>query len=173
MDRNLCNLPCSPERRPSDDGLAGAHWTDRTTISPTRGSGARVPNLWPLSIFYFMYPRKKGDADVIRKCDEFAPADVMKALHLKEEVISKDELSRAEWFWNRRPNVLCDKWTFVSCFVIGFFCFLYFVPTNVPACLVWIVAGLSFAGVESVRLTRWQMEYKASIKRVIVYVPER
>jgi hypothetical protein len=114
-----------------------------------------------------MYPRKKGDADLLRKYDELPPKDLMKILQLERAAINRDELSRAEWFWNRRPKIMIESLAFFCCYIFGFLCLIYLFPTA-PTCLVWMVAGMSCAVADCIRLARWKKEYKASIKRVII-----
>ena len=63
--------------------------------------------------------------------------------------------------------------TFYFGYIVVFFVLLYLVPKNVRSFLLWFVAGVSCAFVDSVRIDRWRNEYKASIKRVIVHRAER
>jgi hypothetical protein len=117
---------------------------------------------------FLMYPLKKGDADLLRKYDELPPEDLMKILQLERAAINRDELSRAEWFWNRRPELMIENRPFLCCYILGFFCLLYLASTAVPTCLVWMVAGMSCAVVDYIRFVRWRNEYKSSIKRVFI-----
>ena len=117
----------------------------------------------PLSCF--MYPRKKAGADPLWNCDELPPGDLLKSLHLERAAINQDEFARAEWFWNRRPKILCENWMFFLCYIVVFVCLVYLVPESIPLLLVWMVAGISCAFVDGVRLDRWRNEYRSSIKR--------
>jgi hypothetical protein len=79
-------------------------------------------------------------------------------------------------FWNRRAKILCDNLTCVFCYIIVFLCLICLLcryPESVPLLLVWMVAGVSCAFVDCVRLDRWTNEYKSSIKRAIVHLLER
>jgi hypothetical protein len=120
---------------------------------------------------HIMYPRKTVGADAIY--DELPPGDVIKSLHLERAAINQDEFSRAEWFWNRRPKLLCETLTFYFCYIVVFCCLFYLVPKNVPLVLLWFVAGVGCAFVDCVRIDRWRNEYKSSIKRVILHRSER
>jgi hypothetical protein len=118
-----------------------------------------------------MHPRKTFGADPID--DELPPGDVIKSLHLERAAINQDEFSRAEWFWKRRPKVLCETLIFYFCYIVVFCCLLYLVPKNIPSFLLWFVAGVCCALVDCVRIDQWRSEYKSSIKRVIVHRSER
>ena len=121
--------------------------------------------------FQFMSPRKTVSAASIY--DERPPGEVIKSLHLERAAVNQDEVSRAEWFWNRRPKVLCETVTFYFCYIVVFFFLLYFVPKSVPSFLLWFLAGVSCAFVDCIRIDWWRNDYKASIKRVIVHRSER
>ena len=119
-----------------------------------------------------MYSRKKVDADSIWKYDELPPppADLLKSLHLGQAPISHSEFLRAEWFWNRRPKVLSESLVFFFCYLTVFVCLLYYVPETIPLLLFWIVAWVSCAFVDRIRLNRWRNEYESSITRVIIHL---
>ena len=121
--------------------------------------------------FQFMSPRKTVSAASIY--DERPPGEVIKSLHLERAAVNQDEVSRAEWFWNRRPKVLCETLTFYFCYIVVFLFLLYLVPKNIPSFLLWFVAGVSCAFVDCVRIDRWRNDYKSSIKRVMVHRSER
>jgi hypothetical protein len=121
--------------------------------------------------FHFMSPRKTVSAVSIY--GERPPGEVIKSLHLERAAINQDEFSRAEWFWNRRPKVICETLTFYFRYIVVFFFLLYLVPKNVPSFPLWFVAGVSCAFVDCVRIDRWRNEYKSSIKRVNVRRWER
>jgi hypothetical protein len=106
-------------------------------------------------------------------CDKQPPGDVIKSLHLERAAINQDAFSRAGWFWNRRPKVLCETLTFYFCYTVVFVYLLYFVPNNVPSFILWFVAGVIFGIVDCIRIDRWRNEYKSSIKRAIVHLLER
>jgi hypothetical protein len=92
---------------------------------------------------------------------------------LERAAINQDEFSRAEWFWKRRPKVLCETLIFYFCYIVVFCCLLYLVPKNIPSFLLWFVAGVCCALVDCVHIDQWRNEYKSSIKRVIVHRSER
>jgi hypothetical protein len=119
-----------------------------------------------------MYPRKIVGADSTWNYD-VPPRALIKSFHLERSPINQDEFSRAEWFWNRRPKVLSENLTCVFCYMIVFLCLLYRLPESVPLLLVLMVAGVSCAFVDCVRLDRWRHEYRSSIKRTILHLLER
>jgi hypothetical protein len=122
-----------------------------------------------------MYPRKKVGTYFTWNY-AVPPRALMNSFHFERAQINQDEFSRAEWFWNRRPKILCDNLTCVFCYIIVFLCLICLLcryPESVPLLLVWMVAGVSCAFVDCVRLDRWTNEYKSSIKRAIVHLLER
>ena len=64
-----------------------------------------------------MYPQKK-----VGTCFTWnyavPPRALMNSFHFERAQINQDEFSRAEWFWNRRPKILCDNLTCVFCYII-------------------------------------------------------
>jgi hypothetical protein len=114
-----------------------------------------------------MYPRKKVGAYPPWN-DDLAPDDLIKSLHLEQAAINQDEFARAKWFWNRRPKLLWANWIFFFCYIVGFVCLAYLLPESVLTLLVWMVAGISCAFVDGVRLERWRIEYRSSIERIII-----
>ena len=115
-----------------------------------------------------MYSRKKVGADPIWKYEELPPGALIKSLHLEPAAIDRDEFSRAEWFWSRRPKVLSESVSSFFCYVIVLVCLLYSVPET-----IWILAGVSCAFIDHFRLNRWRNEYESSIKGIVVRLSER
>jgi hypothetical protein len=113
-----------------------------------------------------MHQRKTVGADSIY--DERPPGDVIRSLHLERAAINQDEFSRAEWFWNRRPKLVCETLIFYFLYIAVFCGLFYLVPKNVLLFFLWFVAGVGCALVDCVRIDRWRNEYKSSVKRVIV-----
>ena len=95
------------------------------------------------------------------------------SLQLERALINQKEFSRAEWFWSRRPKLLCENLVLFFCYLTVLVCLFYFIPQTISLLLVWMVAGASCAFVDFVRLNRWRNEYGSSIKRVIVHLRER
>jgi hypothetical protein len=60
-----------------------------------------------------MYPRKKVGTYSFWNY-AVPPRTLMDSLHLERALINQDESSRAVWFWNRRPKLLCETLTSVS-----------------------------------------------------------
>jgi hypothetical protein len=120
-----------------------------------------------------MYSRKKVDVDPIWKYEELPPGALIKSLHLEPAAIDQDELSRAEWFWSRRPKVLSESVSSFFCYVIVLVCLLYSAPETIWLLLLWILAGVSCASIEHIRLSRWRNEYESSIKAIVVHLSER
>jgi hypothetical protein len=85
-----------------------------------------------------MSPRKTVSA--VSFDGERPPGEVIRSLHLERAAINQDEFARAEWFWNRRPKVLCETVTFYFDYIVAFFSLLYLVPKSVPLFLLWFLA---------------------------------
>ena len=120
-----------------------------------------------------MYSRNQVDADPVWKYEELPPAALIKSLHLEPAAIDQGELSRAEWFWSRRPKVLSESLSFFFFYLTVAVCLFYLVPDTIPFLLLWMVAGASCAFVDRIRLDRWRTEYEASIKQVVIHLSER
>jgi hypothetical protein len=116
-----------------------------------------------------MYPGKKISADPVWNCPELCPSEVIASFDLKPASMNQDELSRAEWFWNRRPRVLCANALLLFSYMLAFVCVLYVSPECAAPLLAWIVVGASGVAVDCVRLDRWRREYELSIKRLILH----
>jgi hypothetical protein len=98
---------------------------------------------------------------------------VIASLDLKPAFMNQDELLRAEWFWKRRPRVLCANAFLLFSYILVFVCVLYVAPECVAPLLAWIVVGASGVAVDCVRLERWRREYALSIKRLILHPIKR
>jgi hypothetical protein len=120
-----------------------------------------------------MSPRKKVYADSIWNYEELPPARLVKSLHLEEATTNSEEFSRAEWFWGRRPKVLCENLVFLFCYIIIFVCLLYLVPESFLSLLVWMVTAAGCVFIDCHRLHRWRTEYESSIKRLIASLSQR
>jgi hypothetical protein len=120
-----------------------------------------------------MYSRKKVDAEPVWKYEELPPAALIKSLHVESVAIDQDELSRAEWFWTRRPKVLSESLSFFSFYLTVAVCLFYLVPDTIWFFLLWILAGASCASIDRIRLDRWRNEYESSIERVVIHLSER
>jgi len=120
-----------------------------------------------------MYPGSKIGADHIWNCPELCPEDLIESLDLKRALINKEELVRAEWFWNRRPTVLCANVILLLSYIVVLVCLLYFLPERAAPVVAWMVVGASGVVVDCVRLDRWGREYELSIKRLILHPPKR
>ena len=120
-----------------------------------------------------MYSPKKIGVDRVWKYEELPPGALIKSLRLEPAAVDHDELSRAEWFWSRRPKVLSESVSCFFCYVIALVCLLYFAPETLWLLLVWILAGVSCACTEHMRLNRWRNEYESSIKAIVVHLSER
>jgi hypothetical protein len=115
-----------------------------------------------------MYPPKKVGPDPVWNCTEVCPADLIKSLHREHAAINKDEVVRAEWFWSRRPNVLCADLIAFFFYITVFVCLIYCFPQSTLFLIVWMVAGASCVFVDCFRLERWKKEYASSIKWLIL-----
>jgi hypothetical protein len=120
-----------------------------------------------------MYSRKKVDAEPVWKYEELPPAALIKSLHVESVAIDQDELSRAEWFWTRRPKVLSESLSFFFFYLTVAVCLFYLVPDTIWFFLLWILAGASCASIDRIRLDRWRNEYESSIERVVIHLSER
>jgi hypothetical protein len=114
-----------------------------------------------------MCPRKKNRADHFWNYPDLCPEDLIRSFHLKPDSVNQGELLRADWFWNRRPKILCANLILLFFYILVLVCLLYFLPECAPALLVWLVAGASGVLVDCVRLDRWRREYELSIKRLV------
>jgi len=120
-----------------------------------------------------MHSGNQSDADSSWKYEKLPPAALLESLHLEPTVVNQDEFSRAEWFWSRRPMVLSESLSFFFFYLTVIVCLLYFAPDTISFLLLWIVAGVTCAAVDRVRLDRWRNQYESSIKRVVTQVSER
>ena len=120
-----------------------------------------------------MYPGKKVGADPIWRCPELCPADLIKLFDLDPALINQDELLRAEWFWNRKPSVLCANLLVLFSYMVIFVCLIYFLPECAAPVVVWLLLGAGGVVFDCVRLDRWEREYQLSIKRLILHLPKR
>jgi hypothetical protein len=120
-----------------------------------------------------MYSGKKIGADPIWSCPELSPADLIESFDLKPALINQEELLRAEWFWNRRPKVLCANVLLLFSYILVLVCLLYFLPERAAPVLAWMVVWASGVVVDCVRLDRWRREYELSIKRLILHPLKR
>jgi hypothetical protein len=120
-----------------------------------------------------MCPGKKSGADPAWKCPELCPADLIESFGLKPSLINQDELLRAEWFWNRRPRILCANAPLLFSYILVFVCVLYVLPECAAPLLAWMVVGASGVIVDCVRLDRWKREYELNIKRLIFHQLKR
>jgi hypothetical protein len=130
------------------------------------------PGTWDLNRSCAMNPRKKVGEDPIWNHGELPPSELIESLHLERVAINQDEFSRAEWFWNRRPKLVCENLIFLFCYIVVFVCLLYLVPESFPPLLVWIFVGVSCVFVDCVRLDGSRTEYESSIKRVFAHLSE-
>jgi hypothetical protein len=120
-----------------------------------------------------MYSRKKAEVDPIWKYEELPPGALIESLHLEPGTVNPDEFSRAEWFWSRRPKVLSESVSFFFFYLTVAVCLFYMVPDTLVFLLLWIVAGVSCASIDHIRLNRWRSEYESSIKGIVIHLSER
>ena len=117
--------------------------------------------------------RHESRYDPMGKYEKLPPAALLESLDPQPTIIDQDELSRAEWLWNRRAIVLSENLSFFFFYLTVLVCLLYLVPDTILFLLLWIVAGASCAAVDRIRLDRWRNQYESSIKRVVNAVSER
>jgi hypothetical protein len=120
-----------------------------------------------------MCSRKKIAADAVWKYEEVPPSALIKSLDLEPASVAQDEFARAEWFWNRRPKAFWESLYFFFFYVTVVVCLLYLIPDSLWFLLLWILAGASWAAIDSILLNRWRSEYESSIKRMVVHLSER
>jgi hypothetical protein len=120
-----------------------------------------------------MYLRKEVGAESNWKYEELPPAALISSLHLELAAVDRDELSRAEWFWSRRPKVLSESLIFFFLYLTVAVCLLYLIPNSIWFLLLWILAGATCASFDRARLNRWRDEYESSIKGLISQMSER
>ena len=100
-----------------------------------------------------MHQREKFDGDSISNCDDFSPADLIETLRLKSTTIDQHEIARVEWFWRRRPKILCANLVFAFSYLNVLVClFLLFAADNLfTPCLDWCGIELFLGGLFPVR----------------------
>ena len=99
------------------------------------------------------------------KYEESSPARLLERLNLLAYSRENDELTRANWFWTRRPRVLtmasCLVWLIV---IVGLPCWLFILPViGLPL----IVISLMMVNIDIVQSLRWRRQYELSIDRLI------
>jgi hypothetical protein len=99
------------------------------------------------------------------KYEELSPARLLEKLKLLEYSREDDELTRANWFWARRPRVLTTAsylvWLIV---IVGLPFWLFIVPViGLPL----IVISLMMVNIYILQSLRWRRQYELSIDRLI------
>lgn len=125
---------------------------------------------WEVFPFSTVYPRKTVSAVPMWTFQELCPLDLIKSLHLEQAAINPEELLRAQWFWDRRPKLLCENLISLLFCVLVFGSLLCLLPESAPALVIWMVAWMSCAFVDCLRLDQWRKEYESSIKRAILHL---
>jgi hypothetical protein len=99
------------------------------------------------------------------KYDELSPVQLLEKLKLNKHPTDKDELARAEFFWNRRPRLLPATGYIVWIIsALGLPVWLFVFPAiGLP--LLIISAVVVNAGI--VRSVRWRSQYEISIGRLV------
>jgi steroid 5-alpha reductase family enzyme len=120
-----------------------------------------------------MYSLKKVEADSCWKYDELPPAALIKSLHLEPTTVDPVELSRAEWFWSRRPKILSESLSCIFFYLIVLSSLSYSAPGTLSVLLLWMVAGASCVSVDRFRLDQWRNEYELSIRRIVIHPSEQ
>ena len=120
-----------------------------------------------------MHSRKKVAVDPIWKYEELPPTALIESLHLEPTTVDQDEFSRAEWFWSRRPKLLSESLSFFFLYLTVAVCLFYLLPDTIWFLLLWIIAGVSYASIDSICLNRWRNEYESSINRIVIHLSER
>ena len=116
-----------------------------------------------------MDTRRKIGATPVSSHDELGPADLIESLHFESCQIDQQELSRAEWFWRRRPKIISSDPILLFWYLTVSVCLFYYLPETVFSLLFWLALGASFLWADNIRLCRWRNEYASSIKRVIIH----
>src|SRR5215469_3668447 len=94
-----------------------------------------------------------------------SPLEFLGRSERHSHTVVEDELTRAKWFWSRRPRVLSIAsrivW-FVA--AIGAPCWIFtWALIGVPL----LIAALTMVPIEIVRSVRWRRDYESSIDRLI------
>ena len=99
------------------------------------------------------------------KYEESSPARLLEGLNLLTYSRENDELTRANWFWGRRPRVLttasCLVWLIV---IVGLPFWLFIFPV---IGLALIVMWLTMVNIDIVQSLRWRRQYELTIDRLI------
>ena len=105
--------------------------------------------------------------------DDFPPANLIETLRLKSTTTDQHEIARVEWFWRRRPKILCANLVFAFSYLSVLVCLFYYLPQTIFLLLVWIGARSSCFLVDCFRFVRWRNEYESSIKRAIIRLSDQ
>jgi hypothetical protein len=99
------------------------------------------------------------------KYDQLSPVQLLEKLELDECRADKDELARAEYFWNRRPRLL-PIISYVAWLIVAFgLPFWLFIVPAIGYPLITISAVV--VNTEIVRSVRWRRQYELAIDRLI------
>ena len=103
--------------------------------------------------------------DQIWKYEELSPLEFLGRSEQHSHTVVEDELTRAQWFWSRRPRVLSiASWIVWFVAAIGApFWILAWALIGVPL----LIAALTMVPIEIVRSVRWRRDYESSIDRLI------
>jgi hypothetical protein len=99
------------------------------------------------------------------KYEELSPARLLERLNLLAYSRENDELTRANWFWARRPRVLTTASYLVWLIVIAGLPFWLFIFPVIG--LPLIVVSLIIVNIDIVQSLRWRRQYELSIDRLI------
>ncbi len=99
------------------------------------------------------------------KYEQLSPVQLLEKSKLHSYPTDNDELTRANWFWSRRPRLLpvasCIAWLIVA---LGLPFWLFIVPSiGVPL----LIMAAVIVDTEIVRSVRWRRQYELSIDRLI------
>lgn len=99
------------------------------------------------------------------KYEQLSPVQLLAEMGINKYSTDDSELSRANWFWSRRPRLLpAVSWIFWLIVALGLPFWLVIVPLiGVPILIIATV----IVDIDIVRSVRWRRQYESSIDRLI------
>jgi fatty acid desaturase len=99
--------------------------------------------------------------DQVWRYPELGPVELLKKAKIQSQIVSENELDRANWFWRRRPRVLSVVGWFMVAIAALVCVMLPFIGAPV------LLTSIALVLVTIVRFIRWRREYELSVDRII------
>ena len=119
------------------------------------------------------------DTEQVWQYEELPPSQLPELKELTARVASDSELSRAVWFWLRRPRstfyessaaLVLELLCVLLCLIIPFSYWPLTSISSVAAEMIIVLSGVAIeigAMAHGVRLVHWRREYERSVNRLI------